>query len=131
LATLEDVLLARARHQSSEPDPAVVAAAEALDRGASVAAVADRLSVSGSTLLRRFTAQVGLTPKRFARVRRLQRLAARLQADREVDWARAAAECGYFDQAHLINDFRELTGMTPGAFRPPLRFEHNHIPLPG
>ncbi len=33
------------------------------------------------------------------------------------DWARIAAAAGYFDQAHLIADFRRLVGLTPGAFR--------------
>ena len=33
------------------------------------------------------------------------------------DWGRIAAEAGYYDQAHLIGDCRELAGLTPGAFR--------------
>ena len=32
------------------------------------------------------------------------------------DWGRIAADAGYYDQAHLIGDFRELVGLTPGAF---------------
>ncbi len=55
--------------------------------------------------------------ERFAQVRRLQRLIAGIPVGGEVDWARAAFECGYFDQAHLINEFRALTGLTPGAYR--------------
>jgi AraC-like DNA-binding protein len=33
------------------------------------------------------------------------------------DWVRIAADAGYYDQAHLIADFRKLVGLTPGAFR--------------
>ena len=57
------------------PDPAVIAAAGALDRGVAVGEVADRLGLLPRTLRRRFTAQVGLTPKRFARIQRLKRVA--------------------------------------------------------
>jgi AraC-like DNA-binding protein len=33
-----------------------------------------------------------------------------------IDWARIARDAGYYDQAHLIRDFRELVGLTPGNF---------------
>jgi AraC-like DNA-binding protein len=130
LATLEAVLLARAARPLT-PDRAVAWAAAALGRGARVAEVVDRLGMTHGRFLRRFTEQVGLPPKRFARVRRLQRLLARTAMDGEVDWARAAAECGYFDQAHLINEFRALTGMAPGAYRPRSPVLRNHVPLAG
>jgi AraC-like DNA-binding protein len=130
LSAVESVLLARAT-RPLERDPAVAWAAAALGRGARVAEVAGQLGMTHGRFLRRFTEQVGLPPKRFARVRRLQRLLARIPAGGQVDWARAAVECGYFDQAHLINEFRALTGMTPGAYRPRSAVLRNHVPLPG
>ena len=126
LSTLDAMLVARAA-RPLVADPAVVTAAAMLGRGTAVAKVADRLGWTGRTLLRRFSEQAGLTPKRFARVRRLQRLLAGIPVDREVDWARAAVECGYFDQAHLINDFRMLTGLTPGAYRPQAGCRNHHL----
>ncbi len=128
LSTLEAVLVER-MVRSPEPDPAVAVAVGVLDRGAPVAEVADRVGITDRTLRRRFTEQVGLTPKRFARVRRLHRLLASIVGEPAVDWARAAADCGYFDQTHMVKDFRALTGLTPGAFRPELACPLNHIPL--
>ena len=98
------------------PDPAVIAAAGALDRGMAVGEVADRLGLLPRTLRRRFTAQVGLTPKRFARIQRLKRVARDLDGQAEVDWATVAFRHGYADQPHLAGEFRELAGVTPTGY---------------
>lgn len=79
-----------------------------------VESVADRLGVTARHLRRAFTENVGIGPKEFARTVRLQR-AVRMAAT-SCDWARIAADAGYYDQAHLIADFRQLLGLTPGAF---------------
>jgi AraC-like DNA-binding protein len=117
LSTLETALLAQVTSRF-HPDHAVGAAAAALAHGATVTAAADQVGLTDRTLRRRFAERVGLSPKRYARVLRLRRLLGVVSASSEVDWARAAVECGYFDQAHLINEFRALTGMTPSAYRP-------------
>jgi AraC-like DNA-binding protein len=109
-------------------DPAIAVAAAALERGVSVSAVTSGLGLLPKRFVRRFGAQVGLTPKRFSRVRRLQRLLAAIELDRPVDWAEVAAEHGFYDQAHLVNDFRELTGVTPTAYQPRSATERNHTP---
>ena len=77
--------------------------------------VAARLGVTARHLRRAFAESVGIGPKEFARAVRLQR-AVRLAATAH-DWGRIALDAGYYDQAHLIADFRELVGLTPGAFR--------------
>ena len=107
-------------------DPGMAAAAAALHRGLPVGEVSDRLGTTTGALRRRFTRHVGLPPKRFARIRRLQRLIHRAG---DGDWARAAVEVGYFDQAHMVNDFRALTGLTPSAYRPRSAAERNHVSL--
>lgn len=76
--------------------------------------VADELGVSARHLRRAFAESVGITPKEFARGVRLQR--AIRESARSTDWSAIARDAGYYDQAHLIGDFRELTGLTPTAF---------------
>ena len=97
-------------------DPAVVAAASALSRGAGVGEVSRDLGLLPRTLRRRFTAQVGLTPKRFGRVQRLQRLVRDLDGHAHADWAAVAARHGYADQPHLADEFRDLADVTPGEY---------------
>jgi len=60
-----------------------------------------------------FREHVGLTPKLFRRVRRFHSLLDRIEKGRPANWAELAADCGYFDQAHLIHDFRAFAGITP------------------
>ncbi|SET78337.1 transcriptional regulator, AraC family [Stigmatella erecta] len=79
-----------------------------------VESVAERLGVTARHLRRAFTESVGIGPKDFARAVRLQRAVGMAAASK--DWGRIAASAGYYDQAHLIGDFRELVGLTPGAF---------------
>jgi AraC-like DNA-binding protein len=115
LAVMENFLIGQ-MVDGACPDPAVVAAAGALARGSRVAEVAERLGLLPRTLRRRFAAQVGLTPKRFGRVQRLQRVVRGLDGRTQVDWAATAARHGYCDQAHLADEFRELVGVTPGGY---------------
>jgi len=43
------------------------------------------------------------------------------RADGPSSWASIAAAAGYYDQAHLIAEFRAIAGMTPRAFLDELR----------
>jgi AraC-like DNA-binding protein len=108
---------------------AVVTAATDLHHGATVAATADRLGWTPRRLGREFAEHIGLTPKRFALVRRFQRVVRAAASSADPDWARLAADHGYHDQAHLIHDFRALAATTPGAYRPRSPSEPNHVPV--
>lgn len=81
-----------------------------------VSGLALQLGQSPRTLERLFREQIGLTPKRFLRHVRFQR-ALRLLVNRGgASLARIAQACGYADQTHFINDFKDLSGRLPGTF---------------
>lgn len=128
LCVVESVLFERFQ-QRAEPCHDIAHAAALLEQNLPVAEVAARLGRLPGTLTRRFRGRVGLPPKRFARVRRLQRVLASVASNGDVDWAEVAVAHGFYDQAHLVNDFRELTGITPTAYRPRAASEQNHVPL--
>jgi AraC-like DNA-binding protein len=61
-----------------------------------------------------FQQQVGLSPKALARVHRFRGALDMLtRAKGVVPWAALAEQCGFYDQSHLINEFRRFTGFTP------------------
>lgn len=70
-------------------------------------------------LARKFRQQVGVSPKQFCRYTRFHALLTRAYLTRRPDWAALAAEFGYYDQAHLIAEFKEFTGLTPSQFFQP------------
>jgi len=78
-----------------------------------IARLARDLHLSTRQFERRFRDAVGITPKLFCRIQRFQRVFREIEAGR--DWITAAQECGYYDQSHLVNDFREFAGDPPTA----------------
>jgi AraC-like DNA-binding protein len=126
LCVLESALLRRFRGSAN---PAISRAIALLNRGLLVADTSARLGLLPKTFVRRFREQVGLTPKRFARVRRMQRIIRSLRSGEAIDWCLLAAEYGFTDQAHLIHDFRDLTGITPTAYKPQSPQRGNHVPV--
>jgi AraC-like DNA-binding protein len=91
-----------------------LAAADSLPR-ASVNAVAIELGVSERHLRRVFQEIIGMTPKAFAMLARFHRALRAARADRQASWASIAVAAGYYDQAHLIAEFRATAGVTPRA----------------
>jgi AraC-like DNA-binding protein len=78
-----------------------------------VAALAQDLGISARHLNDLLQREVGLSTKGVARVLRFERAMACLASGETRDLVGVAAECGYYDQAHLNRDFRELAGLTP------------------
>lgn len=113
---LLDRVLARRAERGPAPRPDVVWAWRRLERtdGAlSVSELARELSCSRRHLTARFREEIGMPPKRFARLLRFRRAIALLEGAGDPTLAEVAAGCGYFDQAHFNRDFRAFAGLTP------------------
>jgi AraC-like DNA-binding protein len=110
-AVLARALLARERARGSA-GLLVGAAVRAVERGAARSeTIARAAGLQRRALERLFHARVGLSPRLFVRIRRLQGVLGALE--RGASWAGLAAAHGYADQSHLIRDFRLLAGTTP------------------
>lgn len=80
-----------------------------------IATLAEEIGWSRGHLVDRFRREVGLTPKRFARVVRFRSAFDRLATATSL--ATVAVECGYADQSHLTHEFREMAGETPRSYQ--------------
>lgn len=91
------------------------------DESSHVNAVAGDLGVSERHLRRVFRDAVGVGPKAFAKLARFDRALRAAREDDGAGWASIAAAAGYYDQAHLIAEFRAIAGATPRALLHELR----------
>lgn len=125
-ACLEGVLLDR-MCTARQPHPAVQAALAsfASEPHPLVADLARRGGLSRRRFSSLFRAAVGLSPKPFGRIVRLQRAHAAVLRAGRVDWSDVALQCGFCDQPHLTNEFRRLTGVTPRQYERALADRHH------
>jgi AraC-like DNA-binding protein len=151
LRVLEKVLLDQA-HGAFERHPAVAYALREFQTAPGERTIGDVTELTGLSARRFidvFEKEVGLTPKLFCRVRRFQRVLQEIQsgavpgrpgsdsngASRHatngcaVDWATIALNCGYYDQAHFIHDFRAFSGINPSSYLAAHTPHLNHVPL--
>ena len=104
-----------------EPPDAAQHALRALSEvGISLDQAASNAGMSARSLRRVCLERAGVSPKYLQRILRFRKAAAcmRVIGERgaQPSWAQLAAACGYYDQAHLIRDFQEFAGATPGRF---------------
>lgn len=79
-------------------------------------AIAHTLGLGERRLQQIFQDHVGLAPKAVSRLTRFQGLLRALRLDPNPAWAELAPNLGFYDQAHLTNEFRAMTGLSPGQF---------------
>jgi AraC-like DNA-binding protein len=113
---LEAALLARLPRADTGHRAVPLALAELERDGGHVREIAARLGLSHRRLIEVFRREIGMTPKRFARVRRFRRALAAMRGA-PVDWAGLAAAHGYCDQSHLIRDVMAFSGFSPVDLR--------------
>ncbi len=89
--------------------------------------LADYCHASMRQIQRGFQNVVGASPKLFARILRFEQAQRRLMTDAETDLTGLALDCGYFDQAHFIKEFRAFTGKTPSEYVREMRQLQDHL----
>jgi AraC-like DNA-binding protein len=124
----------------------------AAPHAATIASLVHRTGLSSRRFIELFTNEVGMSPKRFCRVRRFQRALTLLDTDmgdpsrvpqatprfgrgvdprppRAAGLVETALACGYYDQAHFIREFRAFAGVTPTTYGRARVAHRGHLPL--
>lgn len=128
---LFDSTLAALLPNSAPLDPTVRRGIECIIAGGGQTPIRDiaaELELSERQFQRRFRAVVGLTPKRFARIRRFREAASNVLRRPPEAWGVVASEHGYADQAHMTREFTALVGLAPTSFQERItQIEHRLI----
>jgi AraC-like DNA-binding protein len=120
VSMLKDALFSRIRRASRREIGADAARIITVRAGnVSIADLARSQGVSRHQFARRFAAATGVAPKLFARIARFQALVPALLATDVSQWASLSSGLGFYDQAHMINEFRTLAGAPPTTFFQP------------
>ncbi len=115
---LEELLLHHIKLNKPDPDYIDTAANLIVEKNGMLH-VYDLLKdsyMSRRTFERRFFQNVGLSPKYYARIRRMSYLCSLVAGKKKVNWPEVFYEAEFYDQAHFIKDFEEFTGRTPQQY---------------
>jgi len=78
--------------------------------------LSDKVCISQRHLEREFKDKIGISPKHYLRITRINEVLQLLNNNQTMDLLSVTHQCGYFDQAHFIKDFKKITGKNPTIF---------------
>lgn len=89
-----------------------------------------KIGYSQKHFIELFKRQVGVTPKAYLKLMRFQKTIRFIDASPpQIDWKGIAADCGFYDQSHFINDFKHFTGFTPEHYASIHTEYQNYVPV--
>jgi AraC-like DNA-binding protein len=129
IAFSEQYLMSKLKERESKLDYVGRAAEIMRDPGVTnIKEISNEVCISQRQLERKFREIIGIGPKHYLRLTRINRVLKLLEHGQSLDLTSVAYNCGYFDQAHFIKDFKKLTGKNPTLF---VEQKQQFITLPG
>lgn len=95
----------------------------------SIARMNEKIGYSQKHFIDMFRKQVGITPKAYLKIMRFQKAVNEIQMTSNLDWGRISQDCGFYDQAHFINDFKHFSGFTPEVYASRTGPFLNYLPM--
>jgi AraC-like DNA-binding protein len=78
--------------------------------------ISEQIGYSQKHFIQLFKMQVGVAPKQYLRILRFQKLIQDIEYASRLNWSWFAHLNGFYDQAHLIHDFKAFSGFTPNEY---------------
>lgn len=97
-------------------------------KGVKIKDLSKKLCVCERQLEREFKGKLGVSPKQYHRIIRVNEVVRLLNKEQVMSLTSVADQCGYFDQSHFINDFKKITGKKPSYY---IRERDQFISNPG
>ena len=114
---VERFLLKRLHSMAGHNLERIQTAVRMIDSGQTgISRLAGKACLSTKHFQRLFSEYIGSNPKQFSRIVRFQKALYTLETRPAITLTALAYECGYYDQAHLIKEFKALSGYTPGEY---------------
>ncbi len=95
----------------------------------SIARMTSKIGYSQKHFAEMFRRSVGITPKAYLKIMRFQKAVRAIDSAPSIDWGMIAQECGFYDQAHFINDFKHFSGFTPETYAAVRSNYQNYVPV--
>lgn len=95
----------------------------------SLGRVSDKIGYSQKHFISMFKQQVGITPKAYLKIMRFQKAILEIEHSGDVDWTGISHDCGFYDQAHFIHDFKFFSGFTPEEYLQRKSELLNYVPV--
>lgn len=95
----------------------------------SIGRMNEKIGYSQKHFTQMFRSHVGVTPKSFLKIMRFQKAILEIDKARSIDWGQISQDCGFYDQAHFINDFKHFSGFTPAKYAEIQIDYQNYIPI--
>jgi AraC-like DNA-binding protein len=97
---------------------------------ASIREISHKTGYSNKHLISLFGKYAGINPKQYISVLKFQQAVQLLESNQgQINWIGLAFDCGYYDQAHFINEFRRFSGFNPSAYMEARGEYINYIPV--
>lgn len=81
-----------------------------------IQSICDKYNISPSHFRTKFNEQIGMSPKAYSKILRVNRIHDKLSSDHQMSLGELTYALGYFDQSHFIRDFKSVTGRSPGRY---------------